>query len=110
MYGDCFEGDLAMIVTAIGGNNDNCEEKSLSIPVKSASASPLTSLMSNDEEKSLKNDTNGKGKQLWTFRSNKEYIWAMKEDLAEWLNSLYTLNMNADNFLEMLENGVILCR
>lgn len=44
------------------------------------------------------------------FRSNEEYLWAMKEDLAEWLNILYDININADNFIEVLETGVILCR
>jgi len=44
------------------------------------------------------------------FRSNEEYLYATKEDLAEWLNRLYNLNLNVDNFIEMLENGVILCR
>ncbi|KAI2804377.1 Gas2l1p [Blomia tropicalis] len=45
------------------------------------------------------------------FRSNEEYLVAMKEDLAEWLNTLYTgLDMSADNFLNRLETGVILCR
>ncbi|XP_074594763.1 GAS2-like protein pickled eggs [Brevipalpus obovatus] len=45
-----------------------------------------------------------------SFRSNEEYLWAMKEDLAEWLNSLYDLNVSADNLIEKLETGVILCR
>ncbi|KAH9395319.1 Gas2l1p [Tyrophagus putrescentiae] len=44
------------------------------------------------------------------FRSNEEYLIAMKEDLAEWLNTLYTLDITADNFLNRLETGVILCR
>lgn len=44
------------------------------------------------------------------FRSNEEYLVAMKEDLAEWLNTLYTLDLSADNFLSRLETGVILCK
>lgn len=44
------------------------------------------------------------------FRSNEEYLIAMKEDLAEWLNTLYTLDITADNFLNRLETGVILCK
>ena len=44
------------------------------------------------------------------FRSNEEYLVAMKEDLADWLNALYTLDLNAHNFVGRLETGVILCR
>lgn len=44
------------------------------------------------------------------FRSNEEYLVAMKEDLAEWLNTLYTIEITADDFLAKLETGVILCR
>ncbi|UXI14243.1 hypothetical protein NH340_JMT00186 [Sarcoptes scabiei] len=44
------------------------------------------------------------------FRSNEEYLIAMKEDLAEWLNTLYDLDLNSENFLSRLENGVILCQ
>lgn len=43
------------------------------------------------------------------FKSAEDYLYAMREDLAEWLNSLYDLNIDVDNFFEMLENGVILC-
>jgi hypothetical protein len=34
----------------------------------------------------------------------------MKEDLAEWFNSMYSLDMNVDNFMTSLETGVLLCR
>lgn len=34
----------------------------------------------------------------------------MKEDLAEWLNGLYDLDITADTFLESLETGCALCR
>lgn len=44
------------------------------------------------------------------FKTGEEYLYAMKEDLAEWLNSLYGLRLNADDFLEQMETGVILCR
>lgn len=44
------------------------------------------------------------------FKTGEEYLYAMKEDLAEWLNSLYGLQLNADDFLEQMETGVILCR
>ena len=44
------------------------------------------------------------------FKSSEEYLYAMKEDLAEWLNALYNLNITVDNFMEKLETGVILCR
>lgn len=45
------------------------------------------------------------------FRSSEEYLYAMKEDLAEWLNVLYPeLRINAENFLDRLDTGVVLCR
>ncbi|KAM3957858.1 GAS2-like protein pickled eggs [Aphomia sociella] len=45
------------------------------------------------------------------FRSSEEYLYAMKEDLAEWLTVLYPeLMINADNFLDRLDTGVALCR
>ncbi|XP_076336553.1 uncharacterized protein LOC143239409 [Tachypleus tridentatus] len=44
------------------------------------------------------------------FKTSEEYLYAMKEDLAEWLNALYGLDITVDNFLERLETGVILCR
>ena len=50
------------------------------------------------------------------FRSNEEYLVAMKEDLAEWFNTMYTLDMTAEgiltvgNFLNRLETGALLCR
>lgn len=45
------------------------------------------------------------------FKSSEEYLWAMKEDLAEWLNGLYPdLYMNVNNFMDRLDTGVALCR
>ncbi|XP_044763199.1 GAS2-like protein pickled eggs [Coccinella septempunctata] len=44
------------------------------------------------------------------FKSSEEYLYAMKEDLAEWLQMLYPhLNINVENFMERLETGVALC-
>lgn len=47
---------------------------------------------------------------LRPFKSSEEYLWAMKEDLAEWLNILYHLKLTAEGFLDALDDGVILCR
>lgn len=45
------------------------------------------------------------------FKSSEEYLEAMREDLAEWLNTLYPeLTINADNFMERLDTGVALCK
>ncbi|CAB3245554.1 unnamed protein product [Arctia plantaginis] len=45
------------------------------------------------------------------FKSSEEYLYAMKEDLAEWLTVLYPeLRITADNFLDRLDTGVALCR
>lgn len=44
------------------------------------------------------------------FKSSEEYLYAMKEDLAEWLQTMYPhLNINVENFMEKLETGVALC-
>ena len=44
------------------------------------------------------------------FKSGEEYLVAMKEDLAEWLQTMYPhLGINVDNFMEKLETGVTLC-
>lgn len=43
------------------------------------------------------------------FKSSEQYLYAMKEDLAEWLKDLYNLEIDVDNFFEVLENGSIIC-
>ncbi|KAF5285468.1 hypothetical protein FQA39_LY16642 [Lamprigera yunnana] len=44
------------------------------------------------------------------FKSGEEYLYAMKEDLAEWFQILYPhLHINVDNFMDRLETGVALC-
>uniref|UniRef100_T1PJH5 Growth-Arrest-Specific protein n=1 Tax=Musca domestica TaxID=7370 RepID=T1PJH5_MUSDO len=45
------------------------------------------------------------------FKSSEEYLEAMKEDLAEWMNTLYPeLAINAENFMDRLDTGVALCK
>ncbi|XP_077021246.1 GAS2-like protein 2 [Tamandua tetradactyla] len=44
------------------------------------------------------------------FKSSEQYLEAMKEDLAEWLRDLYGLEIDAVNFLQELETGLVLCR
>jgi hypothetical protein len=45
------------------------------------------------------------------FKSSEEYLYAMREDLAEWLNTLYPeLLINVDNFMDRLDTGVALCK
>ena len=44
------------------------------------------------------------------FRSSEQYLEAMKEDLAEWLRDLYGLDLDAANFLQVLETGLVLCQ
>jgi len=39
-----------------------------------------------------------------------EFLYAMKEDLGEWLGTLYGVDIGADEFFEKLETGVLLCR
>ena len=45
------------------------------------------------------------------FKSSEEYLIAMKEDLAEWLQRLYPhLHIDVDNFVDLLEDGIVLCK
>lgn len=45
------------------------------------------------------------------FKSSEEYLYAMREDLAEWINTMYPeLNINVDNFMDRLDTGVALCK
>ena len=38
------------------------------------------------------------------------YLFAMKEDLSEWIAGLMNITVNADTFMTLLDNGVHLCR
>uniref|UniRef100_A0A8C5PTN9 Calponin-homology (CH) domain-containing protein n=1 Tax=Leptobrachium leishanense TaxID=445787 RepID=A0A8C5PTN9_9ANUR len=52
----------------------------------------------------------GSVRSIRPFKSSEQYLYAMKEDMAEWLTDLYNLDINVDNFLEVLETGSILCQ
>ncbi|NXL60309.1 GA2L2 protein, partial [Chordeiles acutipennis] len=43
------------------------------------------------------------------YQSSEQYLYAMKEDLAEWLKELYDLDIDVGTFLEVLETGAVLC-
>ena len=49
-------------------------------------------------------------KSVQPYKTQDEYLYAMKEDLAEWLNALYNINVTEENFFEELETGVLICR
>uniref|UniRef100_H3BDQ1 Growth arrest specific 2 like 2 n=1 Tax=Latimeria chalumnae TaxID=7897 RepID=H3BDQ1_LATCH len=49
-------------------------------------------------------------KSIRPFKSSEEYLYAMKEDLAEWLKDLYDMDISGDYFLEALETGFVLCQ
>lgn len=49
-------------------------------------------------------------KSVRPYRTNDEYLYAMREDLAAWLNDLYSSNFTAENLLERLQDGAFLCR
>ena len=45
-------------------------------------------------------------RQLRSFSRADEYLYAMKEDLAEWLNMMYPhINIDAENFMDCLQTG-----
>lgn len=48
-------------------------------------------------------------KPFTDFKSQDEYLLAMKEDLAEWFNCLYKTEVGVENFFEFLDTGVKLC-
>lgn len=48
-------------------------------------------------------------KSIQPFSTRDEYIYAMKEDLAEWFNSMYSTAITAHNFTDQLKNGVLIC-
>ncbi|NXK38287.1 GA2L2 protein, partial [Piprites chloris] len=43
------------------------------------------------------------------YPSSQQYLYAMKEDLAEWLKELYDLDIGVGTFVEVLETGSVLC-
>ncbi|XP_061868007.1 GAS2-like protein 2 isoform X2 [Colius striatus] len=43
------------------------------------------------------------------YKSSEQYLYAMKEDLAEWLKELYELDIEVGTFVEVLETGAVLC-
>uniref|UniRef100_A0A8C0HA15 Growth arrest specific 2 like 1 n=1 Tax=Chelonoidis abingdonii TaxID=106734 RepID=A0A8C0HA15_CHEAB len=58
----------------------------------------------------LSNIQSAASKSIRPFRSSEEYLYAMKEDLAEWLNILYGWDVRVENFMETLETGCDLCQ
>ncbi|KAM3851584.1 GAS2-like protein 2 [Vipera latastei] len=43
------------------------------------------------------------------YKTSEQYLYAMKEDLAEWLKELYDVDIDVRSFLDVLETGVLLC-
>ncbi|NXT65742.1 GA2L2 protein, partial [Chaetops frenatus] len=43
------------------------------------------------------------------YGSSQQYLYAMKEDLAEWLKELHGLDIEVGTFVEVLETGAVLC-
>ncbi|KFO84661.1 GAS2-like 2, partial [Buceros rhinoceros silvestris] len=43
------------------------------------------------------------------YQSSEQYLYAMKEDLAEWLKELYNMDIEVGTFVEVLETGAVLC-
>ena len=44
------------------------------------------------------------------FYGVNDYVQIMVEDLAAWLNDIYHIELGLENFLESLDNGVLLCQ
>ncbi|XP_063147110.1 GAS2-like protein 2 [Candoia aspera] len=43
------------------------------------------------------------------YKTSEQYLYAMKEDLAEWLKELYDVDIDVRSFLDVLETGILLC-
>ena len=70
--------------------------------------SELSSKQSEDDPMSLQLVEK---RQLRSFSRADEYLYAMKEDLAEWLNLMYPhINIDAENFMDTLQTGEHLLR
>ena len=70
--------------------------------------SELSSKQSDDDPMSLQLVEK---RQLRSFSRADEYLYAMKEDLAEWLNLMYPhINIDAENFMDTLQTGEHLLR
>ncbi|XP_041338841.1 GAS2-like protein 2 [Pyrgilauda ruficollis] len=50
-----------------------------------------------------------RARSIHPYQSSGQYLYAMKEDLAEWLKELYDLDIEVGTFLEVLETGAVLC-
>jgi hypothetical protein len=48
-------------------------------------------------------------RQFRPYKTSDEYLFAVKEDLAYWLNNLYQIGLNPMNFMDKLDTGVQLC-
>lgn len=49
-------------------------------------------------------------RSVQAFKSRDEYLTCMKEDLSEWLNGLYKLDVTEETFFEALDTGTLLCQ
>lgn len=55
-------------------------------------------------------NTHWEAKPIRPYKTKDEYLYAMREDLTEWLNDLYSLKISPETFFDSLDNGVLLCK
>lgn len=102
---------IAGCSTTTGSGNNTITSTSEPDHCSSPSSMTMTSLNGSSVAAGGASANTGTGcKPFRSFKSSDEYLIAMKEDLAEWLNQLYDLDISVENFISSLETGVILCR
>uniref|UniRef100_H2XPE8 GAR domain-containing protein n=1 Tax=Ciona intestinalis TaxID=7719 RepID=H2XPE8_CIOIN len=67
-------------------------------------------LFPNDNSPGRKVIGHAANQSIRPYNTNQEYLYAMREDLADWFKGLYAVEINVNNFFEILETGTLLCQ
>lgn len=71
----------------------------------------LVNEISDEAQQEISAAINASARQsIRPYNSQNEYLFAMKEDLSEWLQILHSETINAYSFFRKLETGILLCK